>query len=132
MLMPNALRDDTPLVPNEPILAHAQEEGKEDSRVRATSGYSSVLEQDEGAKDEQAQQCPWCHNHLGHHDHIFWDCPQRPPGPDRPTCVLQARLGWPMAREDTTVSDEAVMNYMTLIAKRILDERYRPGGDQHA
>ena len=75
-------------------------------------------------KDEKEQECPWCHNHLGHHDHIFWLCPQRPHGPERPRCELQARLGWPMAKDDSSEADEAVMTYMSSTAKKVLDERY--------
>jgi len=87
-------------------------------------------------KDEKEQECPWCHNHLGYHDHIFWSCPQRPHGPRRPRCELQARLGWPMAADDSRETDEAVMTYMSSIAKMVLDERYHKapasGGEQDA
>jgi len=87
-----------------------------------------------GAEDKQ---CRWCRAHLGHRDHIFWECLQRPPGgPERPKCRLQARLGWPMASKDDNShdTDEAIMTYMSMVAKTVLDERYgrdpsRSGGN---
>ena len=72
--------------------------------------------------DEEHRRCPWCRSHLGTHEHIFWQCRDRPPGPPRPQCQLQARLGWPMG--DGSGADEKIMQYMAKIAKKVLDERY--------
>lgn len=41
--------------------------------------------------------CPWCHNSLGHWKHLAWECSQSPvvsQRPPLPTKAISSRLGW--------------------------------------
>ena len=75
-------------------------------------------------KDKWPTHCCWCKSQLGTHDHMLWECPERPEPKPRPANPIQARLAW--AATGDKDEDKATMEYMARMVREVWDQRYGP------
>jgi hypothetical protein len=93
-------------------------------RCVMTGGFLSpaCMQNKEGAKQLDTS-CPWCEVALGHTEHIFWECKERPSKVPRPANNLQARLGWPDPAKSWKVNAETT-DWMKATVQEVWEKRY--------
>jgi len=74
-------------------------------------------------RQEWTHMCPWCHRVVGNHDHIFWECRERPRKIGKPQDRLQRRLGWPV-NGASKKSNLDILGWMEEVAREVWKERY--------
>ena len=73
-------------------------------------------------------ECPRCRSGaIGSWNHMMWECPAKPPGPGKPRSVVQCRLAWPMAKDDSY--NEAVWAAAEELVRWTWNYRYGKGFD---
>ena len=88
-----------------------------------TGGYVSRASYARGSG--HSELCPHCQV-VSSCDHEFWVCPHVPnleQRPTKPTCPLQARLGWPCVSNNNS---EAILAWQCQVRKFQLNHRYKP------
>ena len=97
----------------------------------AVRSPASVLQSDSFKAD---RTCIWpgCEA-LGTIEHIAWDCNCRPAVriPKKPSCRMQARMGWPIQEgkankrhADNASYNEEVLHWLKNVAEKVWDRRY--------
>ena len=65
----------------------------------------------------------WSRKVVGYHDHIFWECRQRPKKVAKPADKLQRRLGWPVNGKSKMANLE-VWAWMEEVACEVWRQKY--------
>ena len=90
-------------------------------RCLAVGGVlSPACMQDQG---QEMLLCCWCHAHLGHWDHICWECEARPSTWEKPESIMQARCGWPDP-EKPVEYNQAITHWLVTVVKEVWQCRY--------
>jgi len=80
----------------------------------------ATMQHDRAAQANFTMKCCWCQRVLGTHEHIFWQCPQRPEKWRKPRDARLARLGWAVEGQ----RDERIVEYMSRVVREVWKQRY--------
>lgn len=97
-------------------------------RVIVTAGVMSPLALEKAKSQDKTKilstSCPWCGEGNAHHEHVVWQCRQRPTELVTPACSAQRTLGFAKGEVATEQYDEEGLRWMEQCAEEVWKKRY--------